>query len=96
MSRVVPGVSLTIERSSFSSRFSSDDLPTFGRPTIAIAVSSDGVVPGLLAGRQLLHHLVEQVADPFAMLGGDLHDRLESELVELEDPAAGASCRRSC
>ena len=35
MSRVVPGISLTIDRSSRSSRLSSDDLPTLGRPTMA-------------------------------------------------------------
>ena len=31
-SRVVPGISLTSIRSSLSSRFTSDDLPTLGRP----------------------------------------------------------------
>ena len=39
-SRVVPGMSLTISRSSRSSRFTSDDLPTLGRPTMATAISS--------------------------------------------------------
>ncbi len=39
VSRVVPGMSLTIARSSFSNRLSKDDLPTFGRPTIATRVS---------------------------------------------------------
>ena len=34
-SRVVPGISLTIIRSSRSNRLTSDDLPAFGRPTIA-------------------------------------------------------------
>ena len=88
VSRVVPGISLTIERSSFSSRLSSDDLPTFGRPTIAIAVSSEVSSPGSLRAGSRLHDLVEQIADPVAVLGGDLDDRLEPELVELEHPAA--------
>ena len=39
-SRVVPGTSETIIRSSRKSMLTSDDLPAFGRPTIAIAVSS--------------------------------------------------------
>ena len=43
-SRVVPGMSLTRTRSSRSSRFTSDDLPTLGRPTIATAVSSGALV----------------------------------------------------
>ena len=38
-SRVVPGTSETIIRSSRSNRLTSDDLPAFGRPTIATAVS---------------------------------------------------------
>ena len=39
-SRVVPGTSLTIIRSSRSKRLTSDDLPALGRPTIAIDTSS--------------------------------------------------------
>ena len=38
-SRVVPGIGETITRSSPTRRFTSEDLPTFGRPTIAIRVS---------------------------------------------------------
>ncbi len=50
-SRVVPGMSLTITRSSRSSRFTSDDLPTFGRPTIATRRSRSGVCGRRLDGR---------------------------------------------
>ena len=39
-SRVVPAISETIARSSFSSLFSSVDFPTFGAPTIATATPS--------------------------------------------------------
>ncbi len=39
-SRVVPGRSLTRTRSSRRRRLTSDDLPTFGRPTIATATSA--------------------------------------------------------
>ena len=41
LSRVVPGRLLTIDRSSRSNRLSSDDFPTFGRPTMATATSGD-------------------------------------------------------
>jgi hypothetical protein len=39
VSLVVPGISLTIDRSSLSRRLRSDDFPVFGRPTMATAVS---------------------------------------------------------
>ena len=39
-SRVVPGISETIVRSSSQSAFSSDDLPTFGRPRMETPISS--------------------------------------------------------
>ena len=43
-SRVVPGISLTIVRWSLRMALMSDDLPTFGRPTIAMRVG--GAVSG--------------------------------------------------
>ena len=39
-SRVVPATSVTITRSSPSSRFTSEDFPTFGRPISATRVAS--------------------------------------------------------
>ncbi len=48
-SRVVPAIGVTITRSSPSSRLSSDDLPTFGRPISASRVASSASalpVPG--------------------------------------------------
>ena len=44
-SRVVPGTGETIIRSSRSSRFTSDDFPALGRPTIATFSSSGRWVP---------------------------------------------------
>ena len=66
-SRVVPGVSLTTTRSSLSRRFTSDDLPTFGRPTIATG-SLLGHAPRPSAARarpsgEPLDDHVEQIAD---------------------------------
>ena len=52
----------------------------------AVSSGSTGRVP---AGRQPLDDLVEQVPDALAVLGRDLDDRLEAELVELDRPAAG-------
>ena len=91
MSRVVPGISLTIDRSSRSKRLSSDDLPTLGRPTIATFVSSSTSEAALsCARRQPARDFVQQIADALAVLGGDFHDRLEPQLVELERPSPGA------
>ena len=44
-SRVVPGTSVTIARSCLSSAFKSDDLPTFGLPTMAVAKPSRRILP---------------------------------------------------
>ena len=48
-SRVVPGISETIARSSPSSALSRLDLPTFGRPTKAIAAGSPSVSAAIAA-----------------------------------------------
>ena len=87
-----PGMSLTIDRSSRRSRFSSEDLPTFGRPTMATAVSGSGALISAVAAdrRKRCDDLVKQVADAFAVFGGHLDDGLESEAVELERTAARA------
>ena len=91
VSRVVPGMSLTIDRSSRSIRFSNDDLPTLGRPTMATAIGSVSAgAPRLAARGQPADHFVEQIAGALAVLGGDLHDRLEAEPIELDRPAACA------
>ena len=74
-SLVVPGTSETIIRSSLSSRFTSDDLPAFGRPTIATAVSrrsSSEVTRGASGKRR--NDGVHQFAHARAVLGADLDD----------------------
>ena len=93
VSRVVPGMALTIDRSSFSNRFSSDDFPTFGRPTIATLVSASraGAGASLLPSGKRAIDLVQQVTDPLPVLRGNLDDRLEAEGVELDRSAPRAA-----
>ena len=45
VSLVVPANSVTIARSSFKIRFSSDDFPTFGFPIIAVLIPSFRILP---------------------------------------------------
>ena len=49
-SRVVPAISLTTTRSSFATLFSSEDLPTFGRPIRAMRRGPPTAVPKVCAG----------------------------------------------
>ena len=50
VSRVVPGTSETITRSSPSSAFRSDDFPTLGRPRIATRIASSPTIPSSRPG----------------------------------------------
>ena len=111
-SRVVPGVSLTIIRSSRSNRLTSDDLPAFGRPTIAIdtsrparlrasfaAPSAASASTAALDSRgvpQALDDRVQQIADAFAVLGGNLEHRVEAKLIEIQRARSRRDGRRSC
>ncbi len=45
VSRVVPGISVTIARFSFTKKFKSEDLPTFGFPAIATEMPSRIILP---------------------------------------------------
>ena len=69
----------------------SDDFPTFGRPTIATATSGSGALGGRLARRQAGDDLVEQLVDAVAVLGRDLERRLEAHPVELHGAAPAAA-----
>ena len=80
-SRVVPATSETITRSSPRKRFTSEDLPTFGRPITARRIVS---VSGFdLALREQLHDAVEQVARAEPLGGRDGHRVTEPEAVEV-------------
>ena len=83
VSRVVPGTSETITRSSPRSAFRSDDLPTFGRPRIATRIASSPTIALVPAG-QPRDDVVEQVARPVAVERGERHRVAEPEAVELE------------
>ena len=82
-SRVVPGCSETITRSSPSRALRRLDLPTFGRPRIATRIASS---PGLgrSAPGQARDDRVEQVARAVAVDGRDRDRVAEAEPVELE------------
>jgi hypothetical protein len=84
-------------RSSRSSRFTSDDLPALGRPTIALAVAhflrlgSRFPVPGSRLKFQLLDDRFHQIAGAIAVLGADLDDRVEAKSIQLERAGTGAA-----
>ncbi len=70
-SRVVPARSLTITRSEPSSALSSEDLPTFGRPRIAMRGTPSSASSAILAGvrPEQLDQAIEQVAGTEPMVG---------------------------
>ena len=82
LSRVVPGVSLTMTRSSPRMAFVSIDLPTFGRPTMAMDSAVDGSATRCL--RQHVRDHVHEVADAHAVQRADGDRLAQTELVELD------------
>ena len=83
----------------------SDDLPAFGRPTIAMAVSrAPDRSPSLIvvsivrafgrAARELFDHGIEQIAHAAAMLGADFDHRFESQPIQLQRAVCGAAVVR--
>ena len=82
LSRVVPGTSLTIDRSCPIKALSNRLLPTFGRPTIAILGPS--VSGSSSNSRQRFDDAVEQIAGAGAVIGRDGDRIAEAELVKLE------------
>ena len=74
-------MSVTMWRSSPMNALMSEDLPTFGRPTIAnFGMLSSAVV--VLLGH-VVHYLVEEVACPGAVGCGDFERVAQAECVEL-------------
>ena len=98
-SRVVPGMSCTIERSSPTRRLNSVDLPTFGRPTIAIekmpsSVRSSTAPRG--SGGQRVDEGVEQVAAPPPVDGRHRVRGAEAEPGEAPRSRSRGARRRPC
>ena len=98
VSRVMPASGPVSMRSSPSSRFTSVDLPEFGRPTTATrigrtasGVSSTGVGSGfpVTSGKRLAERL-EQIDQPLAVLGRDADRIAETELIGFHHPGAAA------
>ena len=79
LSRVVPGISLTMERSWPISALTSRLLPTFGRPTIAIAGPFESPALLLECG-QRFDDAIEQIAGAGAVIGGNRDRLAETEL----------------
>ena len=101
-SRVVPGTSDTIIRSSRNRRLTSDDFPALGRPTMATASSAGACPPwrssssvgaaasgDARAGSRRID-LVHQVADTPSVLGAHLDHGIEAQAIEVERSGFGA------
>ena len=72
LSRVVPGWSKAMTRSSPMMALTSVDLPTFGRPTIAIFGRAAIGRPGCASlDRELLQHQIHQLVHAVSVRGGD-------------------------
>ena len=98
VSRVIPASGPVSRRSSPSSRFTSVDLPEFGRPTTATRIGRTASLDILrsigvrFSGdvRQGFAQRLEQIDQPLAVLGRDADRIAETELVGLQHPGAAA------
>src|SRR5262245_22962461 len=85
-SRVVPGTSDTTTRSSPTRRFTSELLPTLGRPTTAIRTPSPAAGAARLGLGQQRGDLLQRVPGASSVLRRDRARALEAEPVELGQP----------
>ena len=99
VSRVMPASGPVSMRSSPSSRFTSVDLPEFGRPTTATRIGRTRVAqlrPAASASgfpvdvRQGFAQRLEQIDQPLAVLGRDADRIAETELIGFQHPGAAA------
>ena len=94
-SRVVPGISKAITRSSPSSVLIRVDLPTLGRPTMANDAVVDDILLELFAGvdrrrDQAAQGDLDQVDDAVAVRGGNRMRLAQAQLVEIAGGVAHA------
>ena len=98
VSRVMPASGPVSMRSSPSSRFTSVDLPEFGRPTTATRIGRTASLDILrrigvrLSGdvRQGFAQRLEQIDQPLAVLGRDADRIAETKLIGFQHPGAAA------
>src|SRR5436190_23421232 len=86
-SRVIPGSSVTMERRWPIKRLKSVDLPTFGRPTIAMSGNEDGMKSFSLPFRKITHPMLWDLNCLTLIYSSIDEDR------KFENPAIGTNCR---
>src|SRR6266566_6378757 len=86
-SRVIPGSSVTMERRWLIKRLKSVDLPTFGRPTIAMSGNEDDMKSFSLPFRKITHPMFWDLNCLTLIYSSIDEDR------KFENPAIGTSCR---
>jgi hypothetical protein len=79
---VVPATGLTTERSSPAIRFRREDLPTLGRPAMAMRISLVSSSPDF-GGRELSGYRIHEVRDSESVLRRDLEKLRKPETMEL-------------
>src|SRR5436189_5645454 len=86
-SRVIPGVSVTMERLWLIKRLKSVDLPTCGRPTIAMSGNEDDMKSFSLPFRKITHPMFCDLHCLTLIYSSIDEDR------KFENPAIGTNCR---
>ena len=87
-SRVIPGSSVTMERRWLIKRLKSVDLPTFGRPTIAMSGTEDDMKSFSLPFRKITHPMFWDLNCLTLIYSSIDEDR------KFENPAIGTNSRR--
>ena len=87
-SRVIPGSSVTMERRRPIKRLKSVDLPTFGRPTIAMSGNEEDMESFSLPFRKITHPMMWDLNCLTLIYSSIDEDR------KFENPAIGTNCRR--
>src|SRR5262249_51195779 len=86
-SRVIPGSSVTMERRRPIKRLKSVDLPTFGRPTIAMSGNEEDMESFSLPFRKITHPMMWDL-NCLTLIYSSI-----DEDWKFENPAIGTNCR---